>query len=257
MKTIILAGGFGTRLAEETTIRPKPLVEIGGKPILWHLMNIYSKQGFNEFIIALGYRADDIKKFFLDYSVLESDLRIDFNTRNFSRISNPHYEWMVNLIDTGLTTQTGGRIKRLERYIDNETFMATYADGLSNIDLSSLLNFHRSHGKLATVTAVRPPSRFGKILIEDQTVVKFSEKSPDGDGWINGGFYIFEPEIFDYIEGDDTVLERGPMERLVSDGQLMAYHHNDFWQMMDNIQEKLLLERYWESGNAPWMEKAR
>ena len=183
---------------------------------------------------------------------MESDLLIDFRSRSFLRTSAPKINWKVDLVDTGLSTQTGGRIKRLHNSIGNESFMATYADGLSNINLEALLSFHRSHGKLATVTAVRPPSRFGKMLIQDDAVVKFSEKSSEGDGWINGGYYIFEPEFFDYIENDETVLERGPMERLVSDGQLMAYHHNDFWQMMDNIQEKMLLESYWQSGNAPW-----
>ena len=253
MKTIILAGGLGTRLAEETVIRPKPMVEIGGKPIVWHLMQIYGNQGFNEFIVALGYKGELIKKYFLDYYTSNTDLKIDLSTGDYIARPENSLNWIVNLINTGYATQTGGRIKRLKDLIGGETFLATYADGLANIDLHALLAFHRSHGKLATVTTVHPPSRFGKIIMHGEQVTKFSEKPKDGDGWINGGYYVFEPEVLEYIDGDATMLEREPMERLANDGQLMAYRHEGFWQMMDTLQEKILLENLWNNGDAPWM----
>lgn len=254
MKTIILAGGLGTRLAEETVVRPKPMVEIGGRPILWHLMNIYGMQGFDEFVIALGYKGDLIKKYFMDYYALHADLTVNLKDGKNTNRSGGNLSWMIDLIDTGYETQTGGRIKRLKNLIDGQTFMATYADGLAKIDLHALLAFHRSHGKLATVTTVHPPSRFGKIVMDGDRVTKFSEKPKEGDGWINGGYYVFEPEVLDYIDGDLTVLEREPLERLAAEGQLMAYRHEGFWQMMDTLQEKLFLENLWNNRNAPWME---
>ena len=252
MKTVILAGGMGTRLAEETITRPKPMVEIGGNPILWHLMNIYGAQGFNDFVIALGYKGELIKKYFIDYYPLHGNLSVDLSHGAYSAHASGQPKWKIDLIDTGAPTQTGGRIKRLKDLIGGETFMVTYADGLARIDLHALLSFHRSHGKLATVTAVHPPSRFGKIILDGNLVQQFAEKPASGDGWINGGFYVFEPQVLDYIDGDSTALERQPMERLAKEGQLAAYKHDGFWQMMDNLQEKNLLEELWASGNAPW-----
>ena len=254
MKTIILAGGLGTRLAEETGVRPKPMVEIGDKPILWHIMNIYGTQGFNNFIVALGYKGEMIKKYFYQYSALDADLKIDLGSGICEKINSLPVNWKIELINTGLNTLTGGRIKRLKSYVNGETFIVTYGDGVANIDLKALLAFHRAHGKLATVTAVKPPSRFGKITTKGGSVKNFSEKSMDGDDWINGGFYVFEPGIFDYIQDDLMSLEREPMERLTREGQLMAFQHQGFWHMMDTLPEKLYLESLWNSGNAPWME---
>jgi glucose-1-phosphate cytidylyltransferase len=252
MKTVILAGGLGTRLAEETIIRPKPMVEIGGRPILWHLMNIYGSQGFGEFVVALGYKGEMVKKYFLDYHALRADLTVDVARGTHVAHSVGQPNWTVDLVDTGDATQTGGRIKRLKQLIGGQTFMATYADGLAQIDLRALLAFHRSHGKLATVTAVHPPSRFGKIVMDGDVVQQFAEKPRDGDAWINGGYYVFEPQVLDYIDGDVTTLEREPMERLAQERQLMAFRHEGFWQMMDTLQERNLLEELWASGRAPW-----
>lgn len=252
MKVVILAGGMGTRLAEETTIRPKPMVEIGEKPILWHLMNIYGAFGFNEFVIALGYKSEIIKEYFLNFHALNGNMTIDIAHGNLKVHSTGELDWRVHLIDTGIETQTGGRIKRLQSLIGNETFMVTYADGLARIDLNALLAFHRSHGKLATVTSVPTPSRFGKLVFDGDMIRSFMEKPKEIDDWINGGFFVFEPGVFDFIKGDETSLEREPLENLASCGQLMAYKHKDFWQMMDTIQEKRLLEAMWNSGNAPW-----
>ena len=253
MKTIILAGGAGTRLAEETHIRPKPMVEIGGRPIVWHLMNIYAQFGFKEFILALGYKGEIIKDYFCNFHISDADISV--NLKDGSKkvhTKKDVCDWTVHLIDTGLPTLTGGRIKRLQTYIGNETFMVTYADGLARIDLKKLVEFHKSHGKLATVTIVPPPSRFGKLDVVDNEVLSFSEKPIENEGSINGGFFVFEPGIFDYIKGDETILEREPLERLAKDGQLMAYEHKDFWQMMDTVHEKKILEDLWKSGNAPW-----
>jgi len=252
LKVVILAGGMGTRLAEETTIRPKPMVEIGEKPILWHLMNIYAASGFNEFIIALGYKSEVIKKYFLNLHALSGNLTVDLANGQIDVHPAKNLDWRVHLIETGKETQTGGRVKRLQSIIGNETFMVTYADGLAQIDINALLAFHRSHGKLATITAVPTPSRFGNLGFEGDLVRNFKEKPKNNEGWINGGFFVFEPEIFNYISGDDISLEREPMEQLAKDGQLMAYRYDGFWQMMDTIQEKQLLEKLWKSGNAPW-----
>lgn len=252
MKVAILAGGFGTRLAEETEIKPKPMVEIGGKPILWHIMNIYSSFGFKNFLIALGYKGEVIKKYMVDYCSLCSDLTVDMKNGEVKQNQRTNIDWTVRLIDTGLKTQTGGRIKRLAPYIGNETFMLTWGDGVSDIDLSALIAFHKSHGRLATMTAVRPPARYGHIELEDKAVKVFSEKPQTGEGWINGAFFVLEPEVFDYIKNDETVWEKEPLEKLSKDGQLMAYQHESFWQCMDTLREKYILEELWKTGNAPW-----
>ncbi len=252
MKVAILAGGHGTRLAEETAIRPKPMVEIGGKPILWHIMKIYAHYGFKDFVIALGYKGVMIKKYMIDYCALSSDLTVDLKNGDIEFHEGNRLDWKVQLIDTGLQTLTGGRIKRLAPYIGNETFMLTWGDGVSDINLHDLLKFHRSHGKLATMTAVRPPARYGHLEFNGEKVIEFSEKPQTGEGWINGAFFVLEPEVFDYIVGDDTQWEKEPLERLARDEELMAYRHTSFWQCMDTLREKHILEKYWHSGNAPW-----
>ena len=252
MKVAILAGGFGTRLAEETEIRPKPMVEIGGKPILWHIMKIYSHYGYKDFIIALGYKGEFIKKYMVDYCSLSNDLTVNLKNGEITKHGENNVDWTVQLIDTGAKTQTGGRIKRLAPYIGNETFMLTWGDGVADIDLERLLAFHRSHGKMATLTAVRPPARYGHLELEGDEIKEFSEKPQTGEGWINGAFFVLEPGVFDYIDGDETVWEKEPLEGLARDGQLMAYRHNSFWQCMDTLREKYILEDYWRSGNAPW-----
>jgi glucose-1-phosphate cytidylyltransferase len=252
MKVAILAGGFGTRLAEETEIRPKPMVEIGGRPILWHIMKHYSFYGFDAFVIALGYKGDYIKRYMIDYCSLQGNLVVNLKNGDIKVDSDHNQDWTVELIDTGIKTQTGGRIKRLKPHISDETFMLTWGDGVSDIDLNKLLDFHRSHGKLATLTAVRPPARYGYMLFDDNRVTKFTEKPQIGEGWINGAFFVLEPGVFDYIDGDDTVWEHEPLEHLAEDGQLMAYRHTSFWQCMDTLREKHILENLWQSGNPPW-----
>ncbi len=256
MKVVILAGGFGTRLSEETTVKPKPMVEIGGKPILWHIMKIYSSQGFNEFIIALGYKGEVIKKYFLDYYSINSNIFLDLETGQSYLFDSNKESWKVWLIDTGIYTNTGGRILRLKKYIGNETFMVTYGDGVANINLKELLDFHRKHGKIGTVTAVRPPARFGGIIFDPSDdsgkILKFTEKPQIGEGWINGGFMVFEPAIFNYLEDENTSLEAHVLERLAEEGQLAAFKHEGFWQCMDTMRDKNLLEKLWESGEAPW-----
>ena len=252
MKVAILAGGFCSRLAEETELRPKPLVEIGGHPMLWHIMRIYSHYGFNHFVIALGYKGEMIKKYLADYATLGNDLTVNLKTGEVTPHGQFNPDWMVDLIDTGLNTLTGGRIKRLAPCLSNETFMLTWGDGLANIDVSALLDFHRSHGKLATVTAVHPPARYGSLDMEGDQVIAFAEKPQLQEGWINGAFFVLEPEIFDYIEGDHTQWEKEPLEELARDGQLMAYRHTSYWQCMDTLREKYILESLWESGQAPW-----
>ncbi len=252
MKVAILAGGVGTRLAEETEIKPKPMVEIGGRPILWHIMMHYAHYGFKDFVIALGYKGEVIKKYIVDYCSLNSNLTVNLRTGVVAMNGNLAPDWTIELIDTGIPTLTGGRIKRLAPYLGNETFMLTWGDGVSNVDLQRLLAFHRSHGKLATLTAVRPPARFGHLTFDGDQVIQFTEKPQTSEGWINGAFFVLEPGVFDYIEGDDTQWEREPLERLAREGQLMAYRHDSFWQCMDTLRDKRLLETIWQSGNAPW-----
>jgi glucose-1-phosphate cytidylyltransferase len=252
MKVAILAGGVGSRLAEETEIKPKPMVEIGGQPILWHILMHYSHYGFNEFAIALGYKGEVIKKYMLDYCSLNHDLTVNLRTGQVTTNNDRTCEWMVHLIDTGMNTLTGGRIKRLANTLGHETFMLTWGDGVSDVNLGDLLAFHRAHGKLATLTAVRPTARFGHLELDGSRVVEFSEKPQTREGWINGAFFVLEPEIFDYIDGDSTQWEREPLERLAAEGQLMAYKHVNFWQCMDTLREKKYLESLWQSGNAPW-----
>jgi glucose-1-phosphate cytidylyltransferase len=252
MKTAILAGGVGSRLAEETESKPKPMVEVGGRPILWHIMMHYAHFGHSDFIIALGYKGEYIKRYMIDYGLTEDDLTIQVGTGDVLRHGNRRPDWTVDLVDTGQQTMTGGRIKRLRPYIDNETFFLTWGDGVSDVNIDDLLKFHRHHGKLATVTAVRPPARFGCMVFEGDRVTEFSEKPQTSEGWINGAFFVLEPEVFDYIEGDNTAWEREPMERLARDGQLMAYRHSGFWQCMDTLRDRKLLENLWQSGRAPW-----
>lgn len=252
LKVAILAGGLGTRLAEETEVRPKPMVEIGGKPILWHIMKHYCHYGFEEFFIALGYKSDFIKRYFLDYYTFNGNMNIDFS-RGVIEMQNKECEnWLLHLIDTGMQTNTGGRVKRLETWLKNETFLATYGDGVCNVDLQDLLRFHRSHGCIATVTAVRPPARFGGLIFDGDMVADFTEKPQIGEGWINGGFMVFEPAIFDYIDGDQSSLEVHALEQLANDHQLAAYKHEGFWQCMDTLRDKRFLEGLWKEGHAPW-----
>jgi glucose-1-phosphate cytidylyltransferase len=252
MKVAILAGGVGSRLAEETEVRPKPMVEIGGRPILWHIMMHYYHYGFDDFVIALGYKGDYIKKYFVDYAHLQGDLTVDFRTGRLTHENGKLPQWTVRMVDTGIPTMTGGRIKRLQPVIGNETFMLTWGDGVSDVNLKRLLEFHRSHGKIATVTAVRPTARFGHLEFDGDRVKEFSEKPQTAEGWINGAFFVLEPQVFDYIEGDATQFEKEPMERLAREGQLMAYRHTSFWQCMDTLRDKKLLQDLWDSGNPPW-----
>jgi glucose-1-phosphate cytidylyltransferase len=253
MKAVILAGGFGSRLSEETVLRPKPMVEVGGKPILWHIMNIYAAHGVDEFIIALGYKAEVIKDYFLNFYALNNDISIDLASGKTIIHDGNQPKWTIHLVDTGLYTQTGGRLKRLQKWIGaDETFMFTYGDGVADIDIKALLKFHHSHGKLATVTAVRSPSRFGRIAFEEDQIVEFFEKPPLGEGWINGGFFVLNAKAIDYINDDATIWERESVERLAHDGQMMGYRHYGFWSCMDTLREKNLLDEFWTSGKAPW-----
>jgi len=252
MKVVILAGGLGTRLAEETDVIPKPMVEIGGKPILWHIMKHYAHYGFKEFLIALGYKSDIIKRYFLDYYTLNGSMTIDFSNGNVEMQNKECEDWLLHLQDTGMQTNTGGRVKRLESRLKVETFMVTYGDGVCNVNLQDLLRFHNSHGRIATVTAVRPPARFGGLIFDGDLVSDFTEKPQIGEGWINGGFLVFEPGIFDYLEGDQSSLEGDALERLAKDHQLAAYKHDGFWQCMDTLRDKRLLERLWVEGCALW-----
>ncbi|MDI6781648.1 MAG: glucose-1-phosphate cytidylyltransferase [bacterium] len=252
MKVVILAGGYGTRLSEETVLRPKPMVEIGGKPILWHIMKIYSHYGFNDFIICLGYKGYAIKEYFSNYFLHMSDVTFDMSNNSIETLKQYAEPWRVTLIDTGQETMTGGRIKRIQKYVDG-TFMLTYGDGVGDVNIKELVDFHAKNGKLATLTSVQPPGRFGLLDIDNNYHVrKFSEK-PSGDGaWINGGFFVLEPEIFKYISGDETLWEREPLIQLASDKQLMSYQHRGFWQPVDTMREKNILEELWDGKKAPW-----
>jgi glucose-1-phosphate cytidylyltransferase len=252
MKTVILAGGRGSRLEEETAARPKPMVEIGGKPLLWHLMNIYSTHGYCDFLIACGYRGEMIKEYFHHFALQNSDYVIDMKSGAMSVVNQSSVDWRVGVIDTGVETMTGGRLLRLRKWIGDGTFMVTYGDGVGNVNVASLVAFHRGHGRLATLTAVRPPARFGALSLNGDNVREFAEKPQTGEGWINGGFFVFEPGVFDYLEGDDTSLEQQPLERLAAEGQLMAFRHDGFWQPMDTLRERRLLESLWNAGDAPW-----
>ena len=252
MKVVILAGGMGTRISEETQLRPKPMVEIGGRPILWHIMKIYSSHGFHEFIICLGYKGYMIKEYFANYFLHMSDVTFDMQD-NRMEVHQRHAEpWRVTLVDTGESTQTGGRLLRVREYVGDETFCFTYGDGLANVDVAKLLAFHNAAGTLATVTAVQPPGRFGALDVDRNLITGFKEK-PQGDGgWINGGFFVLAPGIFKYIEGDESVWERAPLEHLARENQLSAYRHRGFWQPMDTLRDRTLLEDLWTSGHAPW-----
>ena len=256
MKTVILCGGRGTRLTEETQLKPKPMVEIGDRPILWHIMKIYERHGFNDFVLALGYKGDVIKDYFLHYHARMSDITVDLRNGKVE-YSNPMAEdWRVKLVDTGADTMTGGRLLRLADMLrDGGTFMLTYGDGVSDVDITALLAFLRAHGKMATLTAVRPPVRFGDVRMDGDRVSSFVEKPQAGEGWINGGFFVFEPGVFDVIADDSTMLEREPLETLAERGELMAYHHPDYWQCMDTIRDRQALESLWVSGQAPWQAK--
>lgn len=258
MNTVILCGGFGTRLSEETYIRPKPMVEIGGRPILWHIMKIYERHGFNRFTLALGYKGEVIKDYFLNYHARQSDLTVHLKAGHIDYTNPTAEDWSVTLVDTGAGTQTGGRVLRLRQLLEqNATFMLTYGDGVSDVDIGALLAFHRSHGRLATVTAVRPTARFGDLRIKDDRVTYFEEKPQAGEGWINGGFFAFEPGILDFIADDATILEKAPLEQLAAKGELMAYHHAGYWQSMDTLRDRIALEELWASGQAPWKTGAR
>ena len=252
MKVVILAGGLGSRLAEETDIKPKPMVEVGGRPILWHIMQHYSHYGYNDFALALGYKGEYIKRYMIDYCKLTSDLTVKLRSGDVMRRGYQKCDWTVDLVDTGQSTQTGGRVKRMAPYIGNSTFMLTYGDGVSDVNIKELVAFHKSHGKIGTLTAVHPPARFGHMHFEGEVITRFTEKPQTESGWINGGFFVFEPQILDYIDGDETWFEREPLERLANDRQLVAYKHNSFWQCMDTLRDKRFLEDLWSSGKAPW-----
>lgn len=252
MKVVLLAGGYGTRLSEETVVKPKPMVEIGGKPILWHIMKLYSHYGFNDFIVCLGYKGYMIKEYFANYFLHMADVTFDM-AANTMEVHQKHAEpWKVTLVDTGSETMTGGRIRRVKDYVGNETFMATYGDGLSNQDLRQLLKHHNEHGKIGTMTTVLPTGRFGAVSIQDDRVSAFVEKPADQNSWINAGFFVFEPKIFDYISGDSTVLEKEPLEKLVAEGELVAFRHRGFWKPMDTLREKHEFEDLWARDLAPW-----
>jgi len=252
MKVIILAGGFGTRLSEYTDIMPKPMLPIGGKPILWHIMQTYAKFGHKDFYLALGYKAEVIKDYFLNYRALNADFTIDLATGEFTSRQVDYIDWKVTLVNTGESTMTGGRVKRMKEFIGNETFMLTYGDGVSDINLDQLLDFHRHHGKMVTMSAVRPAARFGELVIDNDKVEIFKEKPQMHDGWINGGFFIIEPKFFDFIDGDHILLEREPLEKMTKLGELMAYKHNSFWHCMNTKRDHDLLEDLWKKGSAPW-----
>ena len=252
MKVIILAGGLGTRLSEYTESIPKPMVSIGGKPILWHIMKNYAHFGHKDFYIALGYKAEKVKEYFLNYRTMNDNFSVDLGTGEVTPHQLDVIDWKVTLVDTGLHSMTGGRVKRMKPYIGNETCLLTYGDGLSDIDLDQLITFHKSHGKMVTVTAVHPGARFGELEMKGEQVTSFQEKPQTGQGWINGGYFVIEPEFFDLIQDDKTILERGPLERVAQSGELMAFQHQGFWHCMDTKRDLDNLEEYWNSGKAPW-----
>jgi len=254
MKVVILAGGLGTRISEESYLKPKPMIEIGEQPILWHIMKIYSHYGFHNFIICCGYKGHMIKEYFADYYLHRSDVTFDFSAENRMTVhQNVAEPWRVTLVDTGLNTQTGGRVKRVQKYIGNEAFMLTYGDGVSNVDLNALLEQHRTSGKAATITAIQPGGRFGVLDLEGSNVIGFREKAKEDSGWINGGFMVMEPEVFNYLSADEgCILERKPLETLAQDGKLGVYKHSGFWQCMDTQRDRGVLEHLWHSGKAPW-----
>lgn len=255
MKAVILAGGLGTRISEESGVRPKPMVEIAGRPILWHIMKLYSYHGINEFIICLGYKGYIIKEYFANYYLNNCDVTFDMSTNSMEVHSNKSEPWKVTLVDTGFKSMTGGRLKRVKKYIGNETFCLTYGDGLSDLDIADTIRFHREQGTLATLTAVQQPGRFGVFNLsgEESKIAAFQEKPEGGEQpWINGGFFVLEPEVIDYIDDDQTIWEKEPLENLAKDGELSAYRHTGFWQPMDTLRDKTVLEDLWQSGNAPW-----
>lgn len=253
MKTVILAGGLGTRLSEETNVRPKPMVEIGGMPILWHIMKTYSHYGYKEFYTALGYKGEVIKDYFVNYLNRSSDITVDLGKSKIDYRNKHSEDWILNLYDTGKDSLTGGRLHRLEKYLGGEDmFMLTYGDGVANVNISELVKFHKSHGKIATVTAVRPPARFGALIIDNKAVIDFREKPQVGEGWINGGYFVFNKEVFKYLNGDLTILEKEPLENLAKDNQLMAFEHNGFWHPMDTVRDRDYLNSLWEQNDPPW-----
>jgi glucose-1-phosphate cytidylyltransferase len=252
MRVVILAGGMGSRLQEQTSVRPKPMVEIGHRPMLWHIMKIYATHGFREFVLALGYKADMVREYFFDFHRLHRNVSIDLKDGSAIFHDDACDDWRVHLVDTGLDTETGGRLRRLRPWIGGQPFMMTYGDGVANLDIAKLVAFHQAHGRLATVTAVRPPSRFGGLRLDGDRVAEFEEKPQIGEGWINGGFFVLSPDVLDLIPDDHTLWERGPLERLAATSQLMAYRHEGFWQPMDTLRDVTNLERLWSSGEAPW-----
>lgn len=253
MKVVLLAGGLGTRLAEYTNLIPKPMVPIGGRPILWHIMNTYSKYGYKEFYLALGHKSEVVKEYFLNYYDLNSDFTVNLRTGKTNHHQKNYLDWKVTLLDTGKSTMTGGRVKRLKKYIGNEPFFLTYGDGVSNVNIDDLLKFHRGHNKMITMTAVRPPARFGELELNEKGMVKsFKEKPQMHKGWINGGFFVVEPEFIELIDSDETLLEREPLEKAAEINELMAFKHEGFWQCMDTMRDKQLLEKLWNKGDAPW-----
>ena len=252
MKVVILAGGLGTRLSEETSTRPKPMVEVGGRPMLWHIMHLYAAHGLNEFVLALGYKAEMVRSYFLSYHSVTRDLTVHLTDGKATTHGESSEDWSIDLIDTGLETQTGGRLRRLRKWIGTEPFCLTYGDGVSDVDIRKLIQFHKAHGKLATVTAVRPPARFGALELKGDEVRAFAEKNHTSEGWINGGFFVLEPKVLDYIDGDATLWEKEPLERLAAGGQLRAFRHEGFWQPMDTLRDLRHLESLWAGGSPPW-----
>ena len=253
MKAVILAGGFGTRISEESHLKPKPMIEIGGYPILWHILKSFYHQGINDFIICAGYKQHVIKEYFDDYYLHRSDVTFDFIDGKKTLIHSTSSEkWRITIVDTGLNTMTGGRIKRIKAYLDDEPFLLTYGDGVSDVNISKLIEFHKDHGKLATLTAVHPMGRFGVLSLNGNSITNFGEKTESKTNWINGGFMVIDPKVIDYISGDSTVFEQGPLEQLSSEGQLMAFKHSGFWQCMDTLRDKQKLEEIWDSSNVPW-----